>query len=82
MGLAEKTRAYFGSRRDTISLFWVSQITNQLILGIVTKRNVTKGGWKGGNENIYDDDDEQYDPTKSKKRGAGPKISVKKTSKW
>mgnify|MGYP006095263277 FL=1 len=29
-----------------------------------------------------DDDDEQYDPTKSKKRGAGPKISVKKTSKW
>ena len=26
--------------------------------------------------------EEQYDPSKSKKRGAGPKISVKKTTKW
>lgn len=33
---------------------------------------------------IKDDDDneEAYDPNKSKKRGAGPKISVKKTNKW
>ena len=26
--------------------------------------------------------EEQYDPSNSKKRGAGPKISVKKTTKW
>jgi len=26
--------------------------------------------------------EEQYDPSKTKKRGAGPKISVKKTNKW
>lgn len=29
-----------------------------------------------------EDEEEQYDPTKSKKKGAGPKISVKKTTKW
>jgi hypothetical protein len=29
-----------------------------------------------------DDDDEPYDPNKMKKRGAGPKISVKKANKW
>jgi hypothetical protein len=29
-----------------------------------------------------EDEEEQYDPTKNKKRGAGPKISVKKTAKW
>ena len=29
-----------------------------------------------------DDEEEQYDPTATKKRGAGPKISVKKTNKW
>ena len=34
---------------------------------------------KGMND---DDEEEQYDPTKSKKKGAGPKISVKKTTKW
>jgi len=34
-------------------------------------------------KNLKDEDeDEQYDPNKSKKRGAGPKISVKKTTKW
>ena len=35
-------------------------------------------------KNIKDDDDEeeQYDPTKSKKKGAGPRISVKKANKW
>lgn len=26
--------------------------------------------------------EEQYDPTKTKKRGAGPKINVKKTTRW
>ncbi len=29
-----------------------------------------------------EDQEEQYDPNKTKKRGAGPKISVKKTTKW
>ena len=29
-----------------------------------------------------DDDEEKYDPNSQKKRGAGPKISVKKTNKW
>ena len=29
-----------------------------------------------------DDDEEKYDPSSTKKRGAGPRISVKKTSKW
>ena len=29
-----------------------------------------------------EDQEEQYDPSKSKKRGAGPKISVKKVNKW
>ena len=29
-----------------------------------------------------EEQEEQYDPTKSKKRGAGPKISVKKVNKW
>ena len=34
---------------------------------------------KGMND---DDDEEKYDPNNVKKRGAGPKISVKKTNKW
>jgi len=29
-----------------------------------------------------DDDEEKYDPNSIKKRGAGPKINVKKTNKW
>jgi hypothetical protein len=29
-----------------------------------------------------DDEEEQYDPNNVKKRGGGPKISVKKTTKW
>ena len=29
-----------------------------------------------------DDEEEQYDPNSMKKRGAGPKISVKKANKW
>ena len=29
-----------------------------------------------------EDQEEQYDPNKTKKRGAGPKINVKKTTKW
>jgi hypothetical protein len=34
-------------------------------------------------KNLKDEDEEEaYDPNKAKKRGAGPKISVKKASKW
>ena len=34
-------------------------------------------------KNLKDDEEEeQYDPNAAKKRGAGPKISVKKASKW
>jgi len=34
-------------------------------------------------KNLKDEDeDEAYDPNKAKKRGAGPKISVKKANKW
>jgi hypothetical protein len=29
-----------------------------------------------------EDEEDMYDPTSAKKRGAGPKISVKKTTKW
>lgn len=29
-----------------------------------------------------EDQEEQYDPNKTKKRGAGPRINVKKTSGW
>jgi hypothetical protein len=29
-----------------------------------------------------EDQEEQYDPAKNKKRGAGPRINVKKTSNW
>jgi hypothetical protein len=29
-----------------------------------------------------EDQEEQYDPTKNKKRGAGPRINVKKTTNW
>jgi hypothetical protein len=29
-----------------------------------------------------EDEEEHYDPTKSKKRGAGPRITVKKSTKW
>jgi hypothetical protein len=34
-------------------------------------------------KNLKDEDEEEaYDPNKTKKRGAGPKISVKKANKW
>jgi hypothetical protein len=29
-----------------------------------------------------EDQEEQYDPNKTKKRGGGPRISVKKVNKW
>ena len=41
----------------------------------------SKEFWELSKQINSDDEDEQYDPTNVKKRGAGPKISVKK-SKW
>jgi hypothetical protein len=48
------------------------------------------GGFRLGSKEFWelskglkdDDEEEQYDPTAAKKRGAGPKISVKKANKW
>jgi len=41
----------------------------------------SKEFWEMSKKINSDDEDEQYDPTNVKKRGSGPKISVKKT-KW
>jgi len=42
----------------------------------------SKEFWELSKDLKDDDEEEQYDPSKSKKKGAGPKISVKKTNKW
>ena len=42
----------------------------------------SKEFWELSKGMSEEDQEEQYDPNKSKKRGAGPKISVKKTAKW
>jgi len=42
----------------------------------------SKEFWELSKDLKEDEEEEQYDPTKSKKKGAGPKISVKKTNKW
>jgi hypothetical protein len=41
----------------------------------------SKEYWEMSKQIVSDDEDEQYDPNNVKKRGSGPKISVKKT-KW
>ena len=42
----------------------------------------SKEFWELSKNMADEEEEEQYDPSKSKKRGAGPKISVKKTTKW
>ena len=42
----------------------------------------SKEFWELSKQMNSDDEDEQYDPNNVKKRGAGPKISVRKTTKW
>ena len=42
----------------------------------------SKEFWELSKDLNSDDEDAAYDPISSKKRGQGPKISVKKTSKW
>jgi hypothetical protein len=42
----------------------------------------SKEFWELSKDLKDDDEEEQYDPSKTKKKGGGPKISVKKTNKW
>jgi len=42
----------------------------------------SKEFWELSKSINSDDEDEKYDPNSVKKRGAGPKISVKKANKW
>ena len=42
----------------------------------------SKEFWELSKDLKDDEEEEAYDPTKTKKRGAGPKISVKKANKW
>lgn len=42
----------------------------------------SKEFWELSKNMKDEEDDEPYDPNKMKKRGAGPKISVKKANKW
>jgi len=42
----------------------------------------SKEFWELSKNVNSDDEDEKYDPSNTKKRGAGPKINVKKTNKW
>jgi hypothetical protein len=42
----------------------------------------SKEFWELSKNMNDDDEDEKYDPNNIKKRGAGPKISVKKANKW
>lgn len=42
----------------------------------------SKEFWELSKGMTEEDQEEQYDPAKSKKRGAGPRINVKKTSGW
>ncbi len=42
----------------------------------------SKEFWELSKDLPDEDQEEQYDPAKVKKRGAGPKINVKKTTKW
>jgi hypothetical protein len=42
----------------------------------------SKEFWELSKDLKDDEEEEQYDPSKSKKKGAGPKINVKKTNKW
>lgn len=57
-------------------VFWYKADThNDFRLG-------SKEFWELSKGYNSEDDEEKYDPASQKKRGAGPKISVKKTNKW
>jgi hypothetical protein len=42
----------------------------------------SKEFWEMSKGIVSDDEDEKYDPNNVKKRGTGPKINVRKTTKW
>jgi hypothetical protein len=64
------------SNKLTDQVFWYkAENHNDFRLG-------SKEFWELSKNINSDDEDEKYDPNNSKKRGAGPKISVKKANKW
>ena len=64
------------SNKLTDQVFWYKADNhNDFRLG-------SKEFWELSKGMPEEDQEEQYDPNNTKKRGAGPKISVKKTTKW
>ena len=64
------------SNKLTDQVFWYKAEThNDFRLG-------SKEFWELSKGINSDDEDEKYDPNNAKKRGAGPKINVKKANKW
>jgi hypothetical protein len=65
-------------------------ISNNLHDLVFWYKAVVHGSFRLGSKEFWelskglkdDDEEEQYDPTATKKRGGGPKISVKKANKW
>lgn len=67
-----------GSRSNKLhdQVFWYkAEAHNDFRLG-------AKEFWDISKDIPSDEEDEKYDPNKSKKRGQGPRINVKKTNKW
>jgi len=52
-----------------------------IIIIVYPNKMISSEFWNLSKDIQSDDEEEQYDPNNAKKRGAGPKISVKKT-KW
>jgi hypothetical protein len=64
------------SNKLTDQVFWYKADNhNDFRLG-------SKEFWELSKGMPEEDQEEQYDPNKTKKRGGGPKINVKKTTKW
>lgn len=64
------------SNKLTDQVFWYKADNhNDFRLG-------SKEFWELSKGMPEEDQEEQYDPSKTKKRGGGPKINVKKTTKW
>jgi hypothetical protein len=71
-------------------MYLISLITFYLFLGYycfnypnnINYNNVTIEKYPFVNRINSDEEDEKYDPNNVKKRGQGPKISVKKANKW
>ena len=64
------------SNRLQDQVFWYkADAHNEFRLG-------SKEFWEMSKSVVSDDEDEKYDPNNVKKRGTGPKINVRKTTKW